>query len=99
MVFSSRVNWEETTLLIDETPMQLPKDWGKYVDEPVTEKELTKLRRSVIRQSPYGDSSWEIQIGKELGLESTLRPRGRPEKMNRGKSSLSPCPFPGVKPI
>ncbi len=72
-------------LLIDEVPIELPKDWGKYVDEPITEKELDKLRQSVHRQSPYGSPSWQIQVSKDLGLESTLRPRGRPEKMGRVK--------------
>jgi len=72
-------------LLIDEVPIELPKDWGKDVGEPITEKELDKLRQSVQRQSPYGSPSWQIQVSKELGLESTLRPRGRPEKMGRVK--------------
>jgi len=67
--------------VIDEVPIELPRDWGKYVHEPITEKELDKLRQSVHRQSPYGSPSWQMQVSKELGLESTLRPRGRPEKM------------------
>jgi hypothetical protein len=65
-------------VLIDEIPIELPKDWANYVDEPITEKELDKLRQSLNRQSPYGDSSWQVQMCRELGLESTLRPRGRP---------------------
>jgi len=71
------------SLLIDEVPIELPKDWGKFVDEPMTEKELEKLRQSVNRQSPYGDSFWQVQVSKEFGLESTIRPRGRP-KMGLG---------------
>jgi putative transposase len=67
-------------LLIDEVPIELPKDWGEYVDEPMARKELDKLRQSLNRQSPYGSLSWQVQMGKELGLESTLRPRGRPAK-------------------
>ena len=67
--------------VIDEVPIELPRDWGKYVNEHITEKELDKLRQSVHRQSPYGSPSWQMQVSKELGLESTLRPRGRPEKM------------------
>ncbi len=69
-------------LMIDEVPTELPKDWVKYVDEPITEKELERLRQSVNRQSPYGNPSWQIQVSKQLGLESTLRPRGRPGKMD-----------------
>jgi len=65
-------------LLIDEAPIELPREWGKFVDEPMTEKELERLRQSVNRQSPYGDSLWQIKACKEFGLESTIRPRGRP---------------------
>ena len=74
---------ERPPLLVDEIPIELPQDWNRYVDEPLTEKELAGLHQSVNRQSPYGTSVWQIQVSKELGLESTLRPRGRPKKMVR----------------
>ena len=67
-------------ILVDEVPIELPDAWDKYVDEPLTEKELKKLRQAVNRQSPYGSCEWQIQACKELGLESTIRPRGRPKK-------------------
>ena len=66
--------------LIDEVPIELPKDWGKYVDKPFKDKELEKLRKSVNRQSPYGEEGWQRRICQQLGLESTIRPRGRPKK-------------------
>lgn len=68
-------------VLIDEIPIDLPKGWDKYVDEPITEGELEKLRQSVNRQSPYGNSLWQTQVSKEFGLEATIRPRGRPRKI------------------
>lgn len=68
-------------LLIDEVPLELPHDWGRYVDEPLGERELERLRQSVNRQSPYGGSRWQLRVSRELGLESTLRPRGRPRRM------------------
>jgi len=71
---------ERSRLLVDEIPIELPQGWNIYVDEPLTEKELEGLHQSVNRQSPYGTSMWQIQVSKELGLESTLRPRGRPKK-------------------
>ncbi|MBA7467307.1 hypothetical protein ES707_02523 [subsurface metagenome] len=83
---------ERSRLLVDEIPIELPQDWNRYVDEPLTEKELERLHQSVNRQSPYGTSMWQMQVSKELGLESTLRPRGRPKKRGERmrKSSLSP---------
>lgn len=71
-------------ILLDEIPIELPSDWGRYVDEPLTGKELEKLRQSANRQSPYGDSKWQIKVCKEFGLESTMRQRGRPKKGEKG---------------
>jgi putative transposase len=67
-------------LLIDEVPVELPKEWGEFVNESFSEKELEKLRQSVSRQSPYGDSLWQVHVSKTFGLESTIRPRGRPRR-------------------
>jgi len=66
--------------LLDEVPITLPDEWEKYVDEPLTEKELEKIRESVNRQSPYGDNDWRIEICRKYGLESTMRKKGRPAK-------------------
>jgi putative transposase len=71
---------KETVPFIDELPIEIPKAWNRYVDEPLTEKESESLRRSVNRQSPFGDFEWQGRISKEFGLESTLRQRGRPGK-------------------
>jgi len=76
---------EGASLLVDEIPIELPRDWNRYVDEPLTQKDLERLHQSVNRQSPYGALMWQIQVSKELGLESTIRPRGRPKKkMGKG---------------
>jgi len=66
--------------LVEDIPIELPVNWDRYVDEPLTEKELERLRQSVNRQSPYGQTEWQINITQRFGLESTLRPRGRPKK-------------------
>lgn len=66
--------------LVDEPPLKLPENWDKYVTEPLTEKELENIRRCVARQAPFGTPSWQLKVALETGLESTLRPRGRPRK-------------------
>ena len=66
--------------LLDEGPLPLPRDWLRQVQLPQTEGELAALRRSVIRGTPYGEESWQERTAKCLGLESTLRARGRPRK-------------------
>jgi len=42
------------------------------------------LRRSMHRGSPLGDERWCERLVRRWGLESTLRPRGRPQKRNKG---------------
>ena len=71
--------------LADPSPVALPAHWVQYVNQPLTGEDLTALRRSVNRQSPYGSSAWQEEVSIEYGLQSTLRARGRPKK-----SSLSP---------
>jgi len=66
-------------------PVPRPRKWLEWVNEPLTERELAEVRRSVARGTPYGESSWQGRIAKQLGLESTLRPRGRPRKDRQEK--------------
>jgi len=66
--------------LLDTGPLALPRGWRRHVQSPQTEAELEALRRSVVRGSPFGEASWQERTAKRLGLESTLRARGRPWK-------------------
>jgi putative transposase len=70
----------ERSVLIDELPVQLPENWGELVDEPLPETEIEQLRACIRRQGPYGDEEWRTRLCKELGIEMTIRPRGRPQK-------------------
>lgn len=69
---------ETAHFIIDDLPIEIPKAWDRYVDEPLAEKELERLRQSINRQSPYGQTEWQIKVTQKLGLEFTLRPRRRP---------------------
>ena len=61
-------------------PIRRSPNWLEFVNVPQTENELQELRKCVVRRCPYGDEVWSTRIVKRLGLESTLRPRGRPKK-------------------
>jgi putative transposase len=61
-------------------PVPLPEDWLDRVNAPESDMELAALRRSVNRGAPFGDSAWVEVTAIFLGLESSLRPRGRPHK-------------------
>ena len=71
---------QKSRKLIDEIPIELPGNWERFVDDPLPASELEKLRESVKRQCPYGSASWHSEWSEKLGLESTLRLRGRPKK-------------------
>lgn len=58
-----------------------PRNWIDLVNRPQTEAELDAIHRSVKRGCPFGDERWRSRTIKKLGLESTIRPRGRPRKM------------------
>jgi putative transposase len=61
-------------------PISLPNDWLVRVNAPESEVELAALRRSVNRGVPFGDAAWVEETATDLGLESSLRPLGRPRK-------------------
>jgi putative transposase len=63
-----------------EAPVARPEDWVEQVNRVTTEAELAALRRSLQRGTPFGDRPWQERTAVVLGLESTLRPRGRPRK-------------------
>jgi len=71
--------------LLTDPPDGRPPDWLAMVNQPETEEELAALRRCVNRGRPLGSEMWVRRIAATLGLESTLRPRGRPRKTpNKG---------------
>jgi putative transposase len=74
----------EDKALLAPWPVRRSPGWVELVNAAQTEAELTALRRSVIRGCPYGDPDWTARIVERLGLESTLRPPGRPRIPKNG---------------
>jgi len=46
----------------------------------MTQAEENALRVCIQRGAPFGTSRWQRTTAARLGLESSLRPRGRPRK-------------------
>jgi putative transposase len=65
---------------LESWPVPRPADWLSYVNQPAGKAEMEKLRRSAQRGCPYGDDAWVANVAEQLGLQTTLRPRGRPKK-------------------
>jgi putative transposase len=76
------------SLMLDPGPVVRPANWLQYVNRPQTEAELERLRDSIRRGRPFGDESWMARTAAALGLEASLRPRGRPRKPDDTQASL-----------
>jgi putative transposase len=61
-------------------PIPRPKNWLERVNTPLSPSEEEAVRRAVLRGQPFGSPSWQTEAARRLGLDSTLRPRGRPRK-------------------
>ncbi len=66
--------------ILTRWPVAMPSDWLRRVNRALRPAELDAMRRSVTRGQPYGSEHWIRYAANRLGLESTLRPRGRPRK-------------------
>ena len=61
-------------------PVDRPRRWRGLVNEALSEAQRESVKRSMGRGTPFGGESWVKRMADRLGLESTLRPRGRPRK-------------------
>ena len=71
-------------LLLAPWPVSRPRQWRAYVNGVESEAELAAVRHSIQRGVPFGDLNWTNRMINKLGLESTIRPRGRPRKNKNG---------------
>ena len=66
--------------LLGTWPISQPEQWLHMVNGTEERDDLETIRAAVRREIPLGDSEWTQQTAQMLGLESRLRPRGRPKK-------------------
>jgi len=72
--------------LLAEWPVEGPRNWTWLVNKAESEEELAALRRAGDRGQPYGEDRWMQRTAKALGIESSLRPVGRPKKHPRRRN-------------
>jgi putative transposase len=77
---SAPSNAANVPIWFDPGPVQRGPGWAEYVTAPQSDAELSSLRKCIQRGLPFGTEVWQRQAIAALGLESTLRPRGRPRK-------------------
>ena len=59
-------------------PVKRRDNWVEWVNKPLNETELMAMRECLQRGKPFGSDRWNSTTAKKLGLESSMRPRGRP---------------------
>jgi putative transposase len=59
-------------------PFPRPTEWSADLNRESARDDLGSVRHSVDRGTPYGTELWSREAAARHGLESSLRPRGRP---------------------
>ena len=67
--------------LLHDGPNRKRAQWTRHVNGVETEAELKALQHSLTRGTPAGDTHWQTKTAALLGLQSSLRPRGRPKQL------------------
>jgi len=70
----------ESEINLSSGPKRLPADWPRLVNRAIDHDDIDTIQNCIKRGSPYGSKQWTTAKAKELNLQSTLRPRGRPKK-------------------
>jgi putative transposase len=73
---------EEQKKILTKWPLEYDENYLKWVNQKKADEdeELEKIRNSIQRGRPFGIDTWIKELSKKLGLESTIKPRGRPKK-------------------
>lgn len=66
--------------LLSVWPILEPEDYLLSVNIPQAKEEEESIRVSVVRGKPFGSGEWVAKMIKKFGLETTVRPTGRPKK-------------------
>jgi putative transposase len=81
--WSSAHAWQEATgaAALHVGPVPRPEPWLDWVNGLPDAAEVQQVRQSVHRGTPYGSHAWVERVARSLGLEASLRPLGRPRKL------------------
>ena len=66
--------------VLSSWPVLMPSDYLAYLNEPQKEEEINIIRRSIIKNIPFGREAWRDNIVQKFKLEQSLRGVGRPKK-------------------
>ena len=65
--------------ILNSWPIETPRNYIQYLNEPQKDKELQSIRKSVNKNIPFGNDSWVWRMVDKFKLKQTLRGVGRPK--------------------
>jgi putative transposase len=68
---------------LDPGPVPRGAGWLDWINDAPSDDELAEIRTSLARGRPFGAPTWQKRAAARLGLEFTLRPRGRPRSVQK----------------
>jgi putative transposase len=71
----------ETWPLLSSPPVPFPADWNKQLTQEIPAETIERVCHCIQRGCPYGSADWVQKTAVRLGIESTIRTRGRPRKV------------------
>ena len=77
--------------LLDAWPIPYPVDWLQIVNAPAEPTDLQTVRRAISRGIPLGEPDWVEKTAETVGLNTRLRPPGRPSK--QVENCTRPLPY------
>lgn len=81
--WSSARAWRESVRgpRVKAGPVARPESWLEWVNGAMEETDVQRIRQSVNRNAPFGSDTWTAVTAELLGLDASLRPIGRPQKL------------------
>lgn len=70
----------ESPVVVCDGPLDLPSTWAMLVQAELPPDQQDRLSRSLRRGTPFGADRWTRTTVGRLGLQCTVRSRGRPRK-------------------
>ena len=67
--------------LLSPWPVDRPRGWSRTVNRAISAREVETVQTCITRNRPLGSDTWQRQTVDQLGLMHTLRPEGRPKKI------------------
>jgi putative transposase len=78
--------------ILSDWPIDRPGRWLSWVNTPQTAAEEAAVLEHIVRSRPYGAADWALRTAKQLNMEQSLRPPGRPvgwRKSHKSEENLT----------